>query len=58
MSNSDDNDDRTTDQPVLKKGRPTSKKGVEIRLRELEKECWESKTENRKLRAEIKKPTA
>ncbi len=57
MSNSDDNDNSSTDQPASKKGEPTSKKGVEIRLSELEKECWELKTENRKLRAEIKKST-
>jgi hypothetical protein len=57
MSNSDDDDDSTTDQPALKKGEPTSKKEVRIRLRELEKECRELKTENRKLQAEKEKST-
>ena len=55
MSSSDDDDDGPLDPTALKKDKPTSKKGVEKRPRELEKECLELRTENRKLWAEMKK---
>jgi hypothetical protein len=38
MSRSDDDDNGALDQPALKKDKPTSKKGIEKRPRELEKE--------------------
>jgi hypothetical protein len=49
MSSTDDNDDGDLDQPAAKKGKPTSKKGVKKRLRELEKVCLELRAENRNL---------